>query len=181
MGLNDFYSALDQQTSDDTQRKQAEAVYNLNNSYKVNPDEEAEKRRLEQSTGIPATLMTDPQVKESAKQQYYMQGLAISHTPSVANFAANANNAPLMKDDIPTLAEFESKLKSIGRPQSTLGMASPQDQAFADSFKKSAGNYGTLAVQAAKNAHIRPMLASLLFIRSSLGWVGIDSILANRI
>ena len=173
MGLNDFYSALDQQTENDNQRKQAEAVYNLNNSYKVNPDEEAEKRRLERSTGIPATLMTDPQVKESAKQQYYMQGLAISHTPSVANFAANANNAPLMKDDIPTLAEFESKLKSIGKSQSTLGMAAPQDQAFADSFKKSAGNYGTLAVQAAKKAplSIGKGINEAVYVRNELtGW-----------
>lgn len=88
------------------------AAANLIGAYGENPDDHAERVRLQKATGTPAVLMGDLTVKDEAKKQQYMNGLAISHAPATTKFAADENNAPLITDDVSNLTAFEKMVKN---------------------------------------------------------------------
>ena len=106
---------LDDALGINQQNTQSKALGNLVSSHGTNPDDYAKRMQLQKSTGTPAVLMDDPEVKAEAEKQHYMQGLAISHTPATARFAADENHAPMITDDVHNLTGFESKMSDLGK------------------------------------------------------------------
>lgn len=121
MALNDFYAALNSEADATRKREEAEAIANLNSAYTVNPDAEAERLRLQRTTGVPAPLMEDKNVLDGAQRQAYLGGMQISHTPATAKFLATPQNAALAKDDVAWMTGYEKEV-------STLGIASEGDK-----------------------------------------------------
>ena len=113
MGLNDFYTAVGQDEDELRKQKEATAVFNLNNAYVVNPDDEAEKIRLQSATGMPANLMADKQVKDDAGRQAYLRGVSLTNAPATADFLTDPAKANVAKDDVPFLTKFEAGVKSL--------------------------------------------------------------------
>ena len=115
MSLDDYSTWADELKTKSTT---SAAALNLADSVGKNPDEYAERRRLEKATGTPAVLMGDAAVKEDAKKQAYMRGLAFGQYTEVANFASDPINAAMMHDDVEALKDFTDKVKRL--PQDTL-------------------------------------------------------------
>ena len=113
MGLDDFYAGMASQEGDELKRRQAEATYNLHNSYHDNPAEVAENLRLQKSTGIPANLMKDKVVRDDAARQNYLNGINLSNAPATVDFLRDPTNAALSKDDVPNMTEFEGKTRTL--------------------------------------------------------------------
>lgn len=109
---------------------------NMADAYDYNPDDEAEKRRLQKQTGVPALLM-DEEIKAQAKRQSYLEKLAVveGEAPATATFLSRPENARVAHDDLDRLSDLEQVIRyGFGNqrgPVSTLGIATPKDAAYA--------------------------------------------------
>ncbi len=106
MSLTDYYKALNlpgEIQSDDTPA----AILNLTQAAPLNPDEEANKIKLQRATGTPANLMADKEVKASAERQAYLNSLDLSNSPATAKFFAVPENANVAHDQYKPLGAVE--------------------------------------------------------------------------
>lgn len=126
MALNDFLNAVNSDAP-----AQRDYASGLTLAFDSNPDEEANKQRLERSTGVPALLMDDT-VKKQAELQQFVTSPAVQsleQSPRTAEWLSNPENAKIAHDDIERLTAIE-KLARTGfgkQGGSTLGIASRND------------------------------------------------------
>ena len=110
MGIQDFEASLDMEMEE--QRKRAAASANLINTYGTNPQDYAQRIKMQQSTGIPAVTMDDPTVHEDAKKQYFLNGMAVSHQPGTTKYLTAPENAGVSSNDVHNLNDMEGKLSA---------------------------------------------------------------------
>lgn len=105
---------------------------NLVQALPVNPDQEAQTKRLASAASVP--IDTARNVPDVVKTQAAMAGFDADHLtrqfPNLAQFMTNGDNVRLMHDDVPATAAVEQHVAALG---------SPTDRIAADAAK-----YGSL-------------------------------------
>lgn len=113
MSLDDYEIAQQQRIAMDEASKRAEAWMNIQKAYGSNPDDEAKKVSLQKSTGIPSTLMTDPEVRAEAERTHITKSIDLAKSPATAAHLANEENALVSGDMITGMMTMEDKIKEI--------------------------------------------------------------------
>lgn len=145
MGILDLTNAIAGDVDRD-KRKRAELAFSFADAIDSNPDEEAEKIRLQRKTGVPASLMDQPVMADAKRQAALSQVEGIG--PALSAFLGNAENAKIAHDDVAGLQQVATAA-SLGpaewaaaqreglagfkaarkEPISTLSIASESDKA----------------------------------------------------
>lgn len=108
MAIDDLIGAMNSE--------QPDYATGLTLAFDSNPDEEANKQRLERKTGIPSLLMDDT-VRKRAELQQFVTSPAVqllpSHAPKTAGWLANGENAKISHDDIEELSAIETVISKF--------------------------------------------------------------------
>jgi hypothetical protein len=150
MALKDLDNLLQAELA--TGKEKSSAYANgLTLAFETNPDVEAQKQKLQKTTGIPAALMDD-ETKQLAELQNFLSSKGVTDLPTkaplTANWISQQENANIAHDDIEALVDLEALAKAgpnAPGAKSTLRFNTEQDQgrvrsvsgAFMDALKSS--------------------------------------------
>jgi hypothetical protein len=150
MALKDLDNLLQAELA--TGKEKSSAYANgLTLAFETNPDVEAQKQKLQKTTGIPAALMDD-ETKQLAELQNFLSSKGVTDLPTkaplTANWISQQENANIAHDDIEALVNLEALAKAgpnAPGAKSTLRFNTEYDQgrvrsvseAFMDALKSS--------------------------------------------